>query len=154
MAAVTSHVGRIPWWYSLVAGIFCCSWVTLVVVALHGSAVVRGIFGVLFALLAAGSFWGSRVTFRRALARPLPRHAPGRWLVSLPGWLMVLVYLGYRLVVLGLIAVVLGVLFVRRPDGFLLGAGPVVVIAASAQAVAWLELRRRQDSLSPHQRSA
>lgn len=148
MAPVISDAKRIPRWYSLTAGIFCCSWLTLIVVGVHGSAVVRGIFGVLFGFLAAGSFWVSRVTLRRALARPLPRRGPGRWLVSLPGWLMVLVYLAYWLVLLGLVAVVVPVLVVSaRLDGlFLLGMGPVVVIMAWAQAVAvgWLELRRRQ----------
>jgi hypothetical protein len=145
MAPVISDAERIPRWYSLTVGIFCCSWLTLIVVGVHGSAAVRGTFSALFAVLAAGSFWASRVAFRRALARPLPRRSPGRWLVSLPGWLMVLVYLACWLVLLGLVAVVLPMLFAPgHSESFLLGVGPIVVISAWGQAVGWLELRRRQ----------
>lgn len=145
MAPVISDAGRIPRWYSLTAGIFCCSWLALIVVGVHGSAVVRGTFSALSAVLAAGSFWASRIAFGRALARPLPHRSPGRWLVSLPGWLMVLVYLAGWLVLLGSAAVVLAMLFASgHSEGFLLGVGPIVVISAWGQAVGRLELRRRQ----------
>jgi hypothetical protein len=149
VAPVTSDAERISRWCSLTVGIFCCSWVTLFVVGTHGGAGAQGIFGVLSACLAAGTFWASRVSLRRALARPLPRRGPGRWLVSLPGWLMVLVYLAYWLVLLGLAAVVLPMLFATGSrEGLLLGVGPLEMVMAWAQALGWLELRRRQDAVS------
>jgi hypothetical protein len=150
VAPVISDSVRIPKWYSLTVGIFCCSWLTVIVVALNGSAVGRGIFSALFAIVVAGSFWASRVAFRRAIARPLPRRGLGRWLVSLPGWLMVLVYLAYWLVLLGLIAVVSMLFGTGGPEGFLIGAGPLVVITALGQGVGWLELRQRLSLPSAH----
>lgn len=154
VAPVISGTERIPWWYSLTVGILCCSWLTVIVIGLNGSAAVRGVYAALFAVLAAGFFWVSRLSLRRALARPLPHRGPWPWLVSLPGWLMVLVYLAYWLVLLG-VAVVLTTLFsLGPPEGLLIGLGPIAVIGALAQAVGWLELRRRQDALSEAPRSA
>lgn len=145
MAAVISDAGRIPRWYSLTVGFSCCSLAVLGIVSVHGGAVVRGMLGAFFAVLAAGYFWVSRRAFRQAVARPLPRTGPGRWLVSRPGWLMALGYLACWLIPLGLAAIVL----LARPalgnwHGLLLSVGPIVVISAMGQAAGWLELRRRE----------
>lgn len=150
MAAVISDAGRIPRWYSLTIGAFCCSLVILVVATMHGGATSRGTVGAILAVLAAGYFWGSRKTYRKTLARSLPRRVLGRWLVSLPGWLMIAATLGCWLIPLGLAALVLLI----RPalgnwHGFLVSVGPIVVIGAMGQAAGWLELRKRGPGLTP-----
>jgi hypothetical protein len=60
---------------------------------------------------------------------------------------MVLANLAYALVALAICAAVLSLAH-DQAEGFLLTIGPVVVFAAWTQALAWLELRRRQDASS------
>jgi hypothetical protein len=115
------------------------------IVSGQGDAVSQVIITAYLSVLAVGYFWVSRKIFRQALAKPLPRRGVGRWLVSLPGWLMVLANLACWLIPLGLAALVLAV----RPDlgnwhGFLVSAGPIGAIGALGQAAGRLELRRMQ----------
>lgn len=143
MAQSTLDAERVPGWYSVTVAIGCGLWVTLMAVVTHGSAVTRGIVGVVFVFIAAGLFWVFRVSFRRVLAKPLPRRGLTRWLTVQPVWLMVLACLGYGLALpLGVVAVVSSVESVPVA-GFVLGAGPVCVLAGWAQAAGWLELQRQ-----------
>jgi hypothetical protein len=142
---VISDAGRIPRWYSLAVGIVCCSLVILVFATALGDAADRGITSAIVAVLGVGYFWLSRRIFREFLTRPLPRRGLGRWLVSLPGRLMVLATVACWLIPLGLVALA----FAIRPwlgnwHGTLVSTGPLFAICALGQAGGWLELRRMQ----------
>jgi hypothetical protein len=125
-----------------------CLWVAEIVAVMHGGALARGIVAVIFALLTFCLFWICRASFRRLLARPLPRRGPGRWLTTQPVSMMVLGYLAYVLALMLAVGVFYSITHMPAAP-FFFGAGPICLLGALPQIAAWLELRRRQDT-HPH----
>jgi hypothetical protein len=126
--------------------------VLLVIARSRSDAAAAGTVGAIYAVLAAGYFWASRMIYRRTLARPLPASRPRRWLASLPGWLMVATNLACWLIPLELADIVLLVHpALGNWHGFLFSVGPIVVIGALGQAAGWLELQKRESGLALRQ---
>jgi hypothetical protein len=133
---------RMPRWYLPAVGMCGGLYVTWAVLITHGDAIARAIVGVLVAVLAVALVLACRRTYWQALARPLPQHGLLRWLATLPGWLMTLAYPA-AVLALAVVAAVAIALAHMPAAGFVPAVGPLLVLTALGQALAWQELRRR-----------
>lgn len=145
MAPATLDAERIPGRYSVPAAIMC-SLEVLAGVIWANSVVARAIWGAIFATFAVVMYWHFRRQFRKTLTSRLPLRGLKGWLLTLPSGLMILACLASALAALGLTAGVVAMLH-DRPAALVLAGFPVVTVAAWADAAAWLELRRWQDSV-------
>jgi hypothetical protein len=101
------------------------------------------------AVLCGPAFWVSRLFFLRTLARPLPRRGFSGWLVTLPGWLMVLVHLASALVPYEIaFSVALAALHDSGAVGAGLGLGIPLAFMSWGSAAAWLVLRGRAEAVT------
>lgn len=112
----------------------------------HHDWTVRGVQMGVAAVTSTLFFRVSRRVFLRTLAQPLPRRGFGGWLVTLPGWLMVLVWLVVMLVPTE------AFLFVGLAPWHDAGAGAAGLAMGACIAftywgvsAAWLVLRRRAE---------
>jgi uncharacterized membrane protein YedE/YeeE len=126
-------------------GVQCCCLAIWFIAAPHGGWLARCVFGYLGLLIATGLFFASRRALRQTLGRPLPRRGPGRWLHTLPIWMMLAVQ------VLGALLVGLGMWLLYRLMFPALHSGiavPVIqVVILLNAAAAWQVRRRRHEAI-------
>jgi hypothetical protein len=103
--------------------------------------------GVATVVCSLAYYWVFRRSFLLSLGGPLPRRGLSGWLVTLPGWLMVLVFLAWGLVSLAITAAVWVMVHLSGEVAALLGMGICLLLLDWALAAALLE-QRRQDRLT------
>jgi hypothetical protein len=136
---------RVPRPYSAVAVVFCIADVASNgLLELHHGWSVRGVqMGFAAVLCGLAYYWVFRRTFLLGLGRPWPRQGLDGWLVTLPGWLIVLAFQACWLVLLAITAAVMTLIHLSGEGGALLAVGILSLLLNWASAGALLEQRRR-----------
>ena len=99
--------------------------------------------GVAAVLCGLAYYWAFRRTFLLSLGRPRPWQGLSGWLVTQPGWLIVLAFLASWLVPLAITAAVFPLIHLSGEVAALLGMGIGLLLLNWASAGALLEHRRR-----------